>query len=148
MWIRRALTLVPLLALLLAPAAAVAGDPALSIEAMLIHASNNPAPLDTRLDKVEYKLRRVFQFEHYRYYGGATVPLTVPGASVMDLGHNNKLTVNATGSHKGRVEASLKWENESGVVLNTTVVMSRGVPVILGGGMQEGGTLILSITAH
>ena len=118
-----------------------------NIEALLILASNNPAPLDARLDKVEYRLRRIFGFETYRYYGGGSTVIALPGQSILALGNGNNLTINAR-SKKGRIEAQIVWEKEGERVLNTTVAMSKNTPVILGGSTQPDGTLIIVLTAN
>lgn len=118
-----------------------------NIEALLILASNNPAPLDARLDKVEYRLRRIFGFETYRYYGDGSTILSLPGQSILALGNGNNLTINAR-SKKGRIEAQIVWEKEGERVLNTTVAMSKNTPVILGGSTQPDGTLIIVLTAN
>ena len=118
-----------------------------NIEALLILASNNPAPLDARLDKVEYRLRRIFGFETYRYYGGGSTILSLPGQSILALGNGNNLTINAR-SKKGRIEAQIVWEKEGERVLNTTVAMSKNTPIILGGSTKPDGTLIIVLTAN
>lgn len=118
-----------------------------NIEALLILASNNPAPLDARLDKVEYRLRRIFGFETYRYYGSGSTVIALPGQSILALGNGNNLTINAR-SKKGRIEAQIVWEKEGERVLNTTVAMSKNTPVILGGSTQPDGTLIIVLTAN
>ena len=118
-----------------------------NIEALLILASNNPAPLDARLDKVEYRLRRIFGFETYRYHGSGSTILSLPGQTILALGNGNNLTINAR-SKKGRIEAQIVWEKEGERVLNTTVAMSKNTPVILGGSTQPDGTLIIVLTAN
>ena len=118
-----------------------------NIEALLILASNNPAPLDARLDKVEYRLRRIFGFETYRYYGSGSTILSLPGQTVLALGNGNNLTIDAR-SKKGRIEARIVWEKQGEKVLNTTVAMSKNSPVILGGSTQPDGTLIIVLTAN
>ena len=44
-----------------------------SVQAMMILASNDPAPLDRRLEKVEFQLRRIFGFQYYRHFGEGAV---------------------------------------------------------------------------
>lgn len=118
-----------------------------TIQATLILASNDPAPLDSRLDKVEYKLRRIFGFEYYKYYGEGTALLNLPGESTVDLGHGFRLNISASGSGD-KIRTSVQWYRGDEMVLNTTVGMKRGVPVILGGISHEGGTLIVTLVAE
>ena len=118
-----------------------------TIQATLILASNDPAPLDSRLDKVEYKLRRIFGFEYYKYYGEGTALLNLPGESTVDLGHGFRLSISASGSGD-KLRTSVQWYRGDEMVLNTTVGMKRGVPVILGGISHGGGTLIVTLVAE
>ena len=119
-----------------------------TIQVTLILASNNPAPLDSRLDRVEYKLRRIFGFEYYRHYGEGSVLLNLPGESTVDLGHGFRLTISSHSSKDGKIRMSVQWLRGDEMVLNTTVAMKRGVPVILGGISHEGGTLIVTLVAE
>lgn len=119
-----------------------------TIRAMMILASNDAAPQDARLDKIEYKLRRIFGFEYYRFYGEGAAFLNLPGQSTIDLGHGFRLSISASESEDDKVRTSVQWFRGDETVLNTTVGMSRGVPVILGGISHEGGTLIVTLVAE
>ena len=131
---------------LFAGAATAAAKP-VSVEAMLILASNEPAALDQRLEYVEYKLRRIFGFEYYRYYGEGSAILEPPASTVIDLGHGFRLDITTSDAGDDKIRASVRWLRGEEVVLNTTVGMKRNTPVILGGIQHEGGTLIVTLTA-
>lgn len=132
---------------LLATAAVSRSEP-VTIQAMLILASNDPAPLDSRLDKVEYKLRRIFGFEYYKHYGEGAAVLNLPGQSSVELGHGFRLNLTSSGSKDDKIRTSVQWFRGDEMVLNTTVGMKRGVPVILGGISHDGGTLIVTLVAE
>lgn len=132
----RALVLIGLLAATGATAQTVTFD------AMLIHASDQPAALDTRLDRIEYKLRRIFQFEHYAFLEETQTILTLPAETRIDLGHGYTLRINA--EPKGdRIRADIQWYRGDNRLLRTSVAQRRGVPSILGGPAHKDGTLIL-----
>ena len=135
------------IACLLAVAAVSRAEP-VTIQATLILASNDPAPLDSRLDRIEYKLRRIFGFEYYRHYGEGSALLNLTGESTVDLGHGFRLTITASGSKDDKIRSSVRWFRGDEMVLNTTVGMKRGVPVVLGGISHEGGTLIVTLVAE
>ncbi len=130
-----------MLALLALSVGSVAAQ-TVTMEAMLIQASDRPQAMNQRLDKVEYRLRRVFQFEHYGFLGESRTALTLPSQTTVSLGHGYTLWVNATG-RDGRVRAEIQWRRGSEVLLSTTVSQKRGVPAVLGGPPHDGGTLIL-----
>ncbi len=73
-----------LLLLIMGSAGPVLAGP-VSMDAMLILASNDPAPLDRRLERVEYKLRPLFRFEYYRFMGEGTGLLNLPGETSIAL---------------------------------------------------------------
>ena len=130
-----------------------AGQPAraqqvVSIQAVMIHASDRPSAQDPRLDNIEYQLRRTFRFEYYKHIGEGSAAVNLPGATVLNLGGDFQLNLAASDAGKGRVRAAVQWMRGSDVVLNTTVVMTRGVPVVLGGISHEGGTLIVTLVAQ
>jgi hypothetical protein len=112
------------------------------LQAMMIQAQHQPAPTDSRLASVEPKLRRVFQFQHYRYIGagGATI---APGEErEIQLPQGNRLRVKSSGG--GRVE--VRWFKGGEALLSTGVSLSSDSPVVLGGVPSGDGTLILVLT--
>ena len=119
-----------------------------SIQATMIHASDTPVAQDPRLDNIEYQLRRTFRFEYYKHIGEGSAAVNLPGATVLSLGGGFQLNLSAADAGKGRVRATVQWMRGGDVVLNTTVVMNRGVPVVLGGISHEGGTLIITLVAQ
>ncbi len=127
-----------------AGAASAYGQPA-SVEAMLIHASDRPAPLDIRMEKVEYRLRRIFGFEHYRFMGKTSAIIHPPAQVRLEIHEDYVLHINATSSND-RVRAQVRWMQDRESLLSTSVAQRRGIPVILGGPPHEGGTLILILT--
>ena len=133
---------------LLAAPAARAQTGSLGVKALLIRASNDPAPLDTRLDVIEYKLRRLFQFEHYRFMGEGSATLGLPGDSVLTLGHGIRLEIHVFNADGDRIRSQVRWFRNDEVLLTTTVVMTKEVPVVLGGVPDGNGTLIIALTVQ
>ena len=132
------------LVLLAGPVRALAG--AVTLDATMILANNDPAALDRRLDHVTFQLRRMFKFEYYHYYGGGQAVVNLPGSTTIDLGHDNSLSIRATGD--GKIRADVTWLKGGQSVLNTTVSLKRGAHVVLGGPPHEGGTLIVTLVAQ
>ena len=120
----------------------------ITLKATLILASNESLPLDSRLDKVEYQLRRVFGFENYTHYGEATTVANVPSTVTMELGHGYRLELTLSPRRKGGITAEVRWLRGDVVLISTRVGMQRGVPAILGGPPHEGGNLIVSLEAQ
>jgi hypothetical protein len=117
-----------------------------TLEATMILASNERAAMDRRLEKVEFQLRRMFKFEYYKHFGEGQAIVNMPGQASIDLGHESRLDIRATG-RDGKVRAEVTWIKGGQSVLNTTVSLKRGAQVILGGVPHDGGTLIVTLSA-
>ncbi len=118
------------------------------IEARLIHATNTARPADPSLAALEPKLRNIFKFQSYQSVGSGAVTANLPSTPNLGLGRGNRLELALAPGGGNKVQAGIKWFGPSGKVIETTMVMTRGVPVILGGGQQDGGTMIIAVTAR
>ena len=118
---------------------------AANLEATLIYASEDPASLDTRMDRIEYKLRRLFKFEHYQLMDQKTALLGPRSETDISFsaGYSLHLTTGA-GSEKG-FPATIVWKKGGRALMSTGVSISKGRPTILGGPAYKNGTLILAI---
>lgn len=136
-----------ILAVSLACAAGSAWAGTVRVDAMLILASNDPAPLDLRLERVEYKLRPLFRFEYYRHLGEGQGLLNLPGETTLALGDGHHLELRGSAKDDG-TRMEVRWLRGGQALLNTAVNLKPGKPVILGGVPHERGTLIVTLTAH
>lgn len=138
--------------LALLAAACVAGtatsSSGVTLEATMILASDQAAAQDPRLEFIEYKLRRIFGFEYYSYQGGDSASVALPGTVSLNPGRGSTLSVHVSDAGGDRVRASVQWLRGGTVVLNTTVAMKRGAPVILGGISEGKGKLIVTLVAR
>ncbi len=130
--------------LVLAPVAQ-ADDGMITLQALMIQAQNESAPIDRRLEKVEYKLRRVFGFQFYRYVGEGNLALASRGEGTISLpdGHRLQIRLGGRGGH-----AEVRWSRNNEPLLSTSVALSRNAPIVLGGIPANGGKLILVLTAQ
>lgn len=122
-----------------------ADDGMVTLQALMIQAQNESAPIDRRLEKVEYKLRRVFGFQFYRYVGEGNIALPSRGDGTIALpdGHRLHIRLGGRGGH-----AEVRWSRNDEPLLSTSVALSRKAPVVLGGIPANGGKLILVLTAE
>lgn len=120
-------------------------DGTVTLQALMIQAQNESAPIDRRLEKVEYKLRRVFGFQFYRYVGEGNLALASRGEGTISLpdGHRLQIRLGGRGGH-----AEVRWSRNDEPLLSTSVALSRNAPVVLGGIPANGGKLILVLTAQ
>ena len=143
---RNGLGLGVLAALVFASAAATASAAdSVRLKAVMIHASNDPAPPDRRIEKIEHKLRRLFRFEHYRHAGEGSLSLRLPGEGTLSLGSGYSLQVTASSAEGGRVRARVRWNRGRKALLSTSMVVGRKAPTVLGGVNHGGGKLIVTL---
>lgn len=118
-----------------------------SFDAMLIKASNESAPLDARLERVEYQLRPLLRFESYRLLNQASGSVNVPGETSLALGDGYLLLVRAS-KKDGGIRYEVRWLRGDQALLNTTVTLKRGKTAVLGGVPEGEGKLIVVLTAQ
>jgi hypothetical protein len=131
-----------LVAVLPATAPSALAQP-MEIEAMLILASNEPAPLDRRLERVDYILRPLLRFETYRWLGQGAVLVNTPGAATIALGDGHFVQLRTGRSRGSHVEVT--WMRGDERLLSTSVSLQRGKPTILGGVPHGDGRLIVTL---
>jgi hypothetical protein len=127
------------------PAQAGAG---VTFKAVMIHASDTPAPIDRRLEHIEYKLRRMLKFEHYKHAGEGSVSVSLPGSGTIQLGGGYSLHIQAADAGKGKVSTQVQWKKGGSSLLKTQTRVSRGSPTVLGGISQGSGKLMVILTAR
>ncbi len=119
----------------------------LSIKGVMILASNDTATTDPSLKAYEKTLRRLFKFKSYKRYGGGNTQLNLPGKSTMSIGSGHKVELNAKPINQQKSRISIRWLHRGRAQINTTIVMTKGKPTVLGGPSVKGGNLILILTA-
>ena len=71
----------------------VTSSPAASIQARLVRASNEKAPMDERIKDIEPKLKPVFGYEHYKQIGFEKKPFHDKDMVTLNLGEGFVLHV-------------------------------------------------------
>ncbi len=118
-----------------------------TFKVILIEASDKPAPLDRRLDRVEYRLRRIFGFEHYRFLGEASQQTGLPATFRLSPGQGYTLDIEARRGSDG-IRTKVVWRKGGQAILSTTLVLHKGNPSVLGGPRHNGGTIIVSLSVE
>lgn len=130
---------------LVSPLSAVASD--VQVQAVLIYASDEPAPADPRLADIEPQLRKVLGFAYYSHYGEGDAKVELPGSATIRLGRGYTLQVEASQAARGRIRLQVSWrKGEKGLMSTSTLVSRGGAPAILGGPSHKNGKLIVAVT--
>jgi hypothetical protein len=118
-----------------------------NFHATLILASKDPAALDSRLERITYKLRRIFKFEYYHFLGEGSAAVALPGEVALSMGEGHRLQIKAEGKDGG-TRAEVRWFKGDEALLSTRVTLKGEGPFILGGVPHGDGTLIVTLTAQ
>ena len=119
-----------------------------SFRGTMILALNESGPTDARLSRYEGKLRRLFKFKQYRHFGQGGVSIEVPGKASFSLGNGYRMQVEVSPAQKNKIRAGVRWIKGKRNLINTVLVMQKGVPTILGGPTHKGGNLIVILEAN
>ncbi len=119
-----------------------------SLRGTMILASNEEGPNDARVKRFAGKLRRLFNFAHYRHYGKGSASIEMPGQASFSLGNGFRMEVNLSPAAKNKIRAGVRWMKGKTTLINTVLVMQKGTPAILGGPSHQGGNLIVILEAY
>jgi hypothetical protein len=117
---------------------AFAAEAKASVRGILVLASNEKAGTDARLAPFEPNLRRILRFESYRHAGEGSASVSIPGKASLSIGRGHKLEIEPESASDGTIKARVTWTGDGKALMNTVLVLRRGVPAILGGPSSGG----------
>jgi hypothetical protein len=124
------------LALLLLAAIALPGSAraeSVSIEGLLITASNDGGQTDRRLAPYEATLRRILRFETFRLVGSDQGDIVAPGHGSLSLGQGHALDLEAESADGRSIHVKVRWTAGGRTLMNTGLNLRPGVPAVIGG---------------
>src|SRR6185295_2922561 len=93
-----------------------------------------------RLASYEPTLRRILRFDSYRSLGEGSTSLAVPARGQISLGKGHQLEIETERSDGSSIHLKVRWTAAGQTLMNTGLVLRRGVPAVLGGpGTGKGG---------
>lgn len=118
---------------------------AATLEATLIYASEEPASLDRRMDNIEFRLRRLFKFEHYQLLDQKTALIGPNSETHISFVEGYTLNLKTgKGGEKG-FPVTIVWNQNGKKLMSTGIKVGKSKPAVLGGPAYRKGNLILSI---
>jgi hypothetical protein len=123
-------------ALLLVAATALLGTARaeqVSIEGLLITASNDGGQSDRRLAPYEATLRRILRFETFRLVGSDQADIAAPGHGSLSLGQGHALALDTESSDARSIHVKVRWTAGGRTLMNTGLNLRPGVPAVIGG---------------
>jgi hypothetical protein len=130
------------LAALAVTAAGLAAD-SVQARGILVAASNENRESDPRLAQYEPTLRRVLRFESYRFVGSGGGRAEAPGEITMSIGQGHRLVVEVESIKGDQIRARVSWLDGDRALMNTVLVLRRGVPAALVG--PKSGSEVLAV---
>ncbi len=103
------------------------------VRALLVTASPEAGPSDTRLAEFEPTLRRILRFESFRLAGEGSAQVSSPGQANLGMGRGHSLAITAEKSDARGVHLRIEWQESGRSLMVTGLVLRPGVPAVLGG---------------
>ena len=126
-----ATTLTVLLAISVLPVAVHAAESA-SVYAILITASKEKAPADSRLAPYEATLQRNSPESSFRFAGEGRATVTGNAKAVITLGGAHQVILEGGSRDADGILLKVRWLNGKTVVMNNAFAFQPGVPIVLG----------------
>jgi len=105
----------------------------MSLQGILISASNEPGQTDRRLAQYEPTLRRILRFESFRFRGDDSATFEVPGSGSLMISDGHELTVTTESADSKSIHLKVRWTSGGRTLMNTGLVLRPGIPAVLGG---------------
>ena len=118
-----------------------------SVDVGSIYASNEGSSVDPALANIRGKLRAMFDYTNYKMLDRKRRALAVGETGDFDLPGGRVMRVKPLPSEGKKVRLSIHIQEGSKSLLSTTLGLSRGGMVLVGGPSHEAGVLIFLISA-
>ena len=113
------------------PLAAQAADDT-SVHAILITASKEKAPADSRLAPYEATLQRNLPESSFTYTGEGTASVTGKDSRSIPLAGGHRIELQGVSKNTDGILIKVRWLNGKTVVMNNSFTFQPGVPIVLG----------------
>ncbi len=119
-----------------------------SVDIGFVVASNAGKSIDPALSAIKQKLQSMFNYSSYRMLDRKKKTLAVGEEGVFDLPANRSVRVTPSAPSGNKVRLAVQVVEGSKNLLTTTLGMTRGAMVLVGGPPYQDGVMILFITAE
>ncbi len=132
---------------LLALAAGAAAEAPVSVELGVAVASNDGSRIDPQLANIRTKLKAMFDYTSYRMLDRRKRTLAIGETGDFGLPGGRSMRVTPVPSAGNKVRLAVQLQEGPRKLLTTTLGLSRGGMVLVGGPSYQNGVLILIISA-
>ncbi|MBI5905280.1 MAG: hypothetical protein HZB86_06975 [Deltaproteobacteria bacterium] len=136
------------LLLLVAASTASAAPGTVSVDIGSVYASNEGSSIDPALENIRGKLRSMFNYSSYRMLDRKRRSLSVGETGDFELPGRRSMRVTPLPAQGNKVRLSVQIQEGGRNLLTTTLGLTRGGMVLVGGPSHQSGVLILLISAE
>ena len=136
------------LLLLIAGGSGNAAAQSVSVEIGSVYASNEGSSMDPVLGNIRGKLQSMFNYTSYKLLDRKRRSLAVGETGVFELPGHRTMRVTPVPAQGNKVRLSVQISEGAKNLLTTTLGLSRGGMVLVGGPSHQAGVLILIISAE
>lgn len=137
-----------LLMLLLLAAVPSEAANTVSVDVGSVYASNEGTSMDTALGTIRGKLQSMFNYTSYRMLDRKRRSLAVGESGEFELPGRRMMRATPLSAERNKVRLSIQISDGPKNLLTTTLGLSRGGMVLVGGPSHQAGVLILIISAE
>lgn len=118
-----------------------------TVNAILIAASNEEGDTDERLAAYEENLKRNLRFDKFEFLGEGSVHIAMPGDASIALPRGQSVKVETAYYGENMVWLRVIWMDGGRQVMNVVYAKCpRGKPIVVGGAASEGQNLAILVT--
>ena len=122
---------------------------AVSLQAQVIYAANQPGGVDSRLGSLAGNLQKTFRYSSYQLLDAPKGSAILNQTWRTGLPDNRSLEITPTAIQDGQYSLTVRVLGASGQPsVNTAVRLRRGATVLVGGPSHQQGVLIIAISAN
>ena len=122
---------------------------AVSLQAQVIYAANQPGGVDNRLGSLAGNLQKTFRYSSYQLLDAPKGSATLNQTWRTALPDNRFLEITPTAIQDGQYNLTVRVLGAGGQPsVNTAVRLRRGATVLVGGPSHQQGVLIIAISAN
>jgi len=103
-----------------------------SVHAILITASKEKAPADSRLAPYEATLQRNLPESSFRYAGEARATVSGNAKATLTLGGGHQVILEGGSRNADGIVLKVRWLNGKSLIMNNAFTFQPGVPIVLG----------------
>jgi hypothetical protein len=119
----------------------------ISVELLVVHATDSKPGIDPRLSRLASSFR-YFKYQGYWLLSTQSAPIAIGASNTFTVEGGRKVKVTLVSADETRARVRVEMSNKDGKLLDTTVSINRNGTFIVAGPRYEDGILMLPLKAN